>query len=248
LMSMNIREVLIIINASDIGYFERLLGNGEHLGINIVYEHEDSPKGIANAFMIGERFIGNESVALILGDNIYCNTATLQAAAGQFDSGAAAFGIQVPNPGEYGVAEIDADGRVISIEEKPDRPKSDIAVTGLYLYDSGVVDIARSLQPSARGELEITDVNKAYLARGELNLHVLAGDIIWFDAGTAESMALASNYIAAVEKSGGPKVACLEEVAYKQGFITKTELETLVSDMPDCDYRDYLSKILEGRT
>ncbi|UCG62762.1 MAG: glucose-1-phosphate thymidylyltransferase RfbA [Candidatus Zixiibacteriota bacterium] len=244
LMNMDVRDIQIIVNASDAENFRRLLGDGGQIGLNITYRSEEEPRGIANAFIIGKDFIGSESVALILGDNVFCGISVLETASTQFSGGATTFGVRVNDAGEYGVAEIGAGGRVLSIEEKPQNPKSNIAVTGLYLYDANVVEIAASLKPSARGELEITDVNRAYLDRGQLHLHLLGGDTTWFDTGTAESMARAGNYIASLEKSTGHKVGCLEEIAYNRGFITEREFRELADLMPTCEYRDYLLRRL----
>ncbi|UCE23936.1 MAG: glucose-1-phosphate thymidylyltransferase RfbA [Candidatus Zixiibacteriota bacterium] len=243
LMDMNIRDILLIINASDSDRFKRLLGDGSQLGVKISYKPEHDPRGIANAFLIGEEFTGGDNVALILGDNVFCDTLQIRTAAADFDGGALVFGVRVNEPEEYGVAEVDRSGHVVSIEEKPDKPKSDIAVTGLYLYDSQVTEIARGLRPSGRGELEITDVNQVYLNRGNLKLELLEDSVTWFDAGTADSMLQAGNYVASVERTTGRKLGCPEEIAFRNHYITAAQLKQLADDMPAGEYRDYLDKL-----
>jgi len=240
LMAMNIRDYLIIVNEGDLERFESLLGDGSRLGISIRFLPEKHPLGIANAFLIGKEFICDEPVALILGDNIFCDSEAVARLAGRFEGNALTFGVRVTDPHEYGVAEIDENGRVLSIEEKPDSPRSDIAVTGLYLYDADVVRIARGIKPSGRGELEITDVNNAYLAEGRLELVVLDDTAVWFDTGTADSIVRAGNYIASVETTSGRRVGCIEQIAYQQGFINHKQLRHLADEMPAGGYRDYL--------
>lgn len=244
LMHLGIQDILIIVNAGDEERFERLLGDGRHLGIRLTFATEVRPQGIANAFLIAEDFVGRDNVALILGDNVYCGREPIRSAVRAFESGAMIFGAHVTDPSEYGVAEVDPYGEVVSIEEKPAEPRSDIAVTGLYLYDADVTEAARNLQPSERGELEITDINKAYLERRKLKMITLPGDFIWFDCGAAQSMLNAGNYISSVEQNTGRKIGCVEEAAYQQGLITDTQLKKLIEDMPRTEYRDYLSGLL----
>jgi glucose-1-phosphate thymidylyltransferase len=244
LMELGLEDILLITNKNEIERFQKMLGDGSRLGISLKYASEETPRGIANAFLIAEKFIGNSNVALILGDNIYCVSEEIKSAAGQFVSGGMVFGVNVSDPSEYGVAEVDRYGQVLSIEEKPSYPKSNLAVTGLYLYDSSVVEIARQLKPSIRGELEITDVNKTYLKQRNLQLVTLGDCSIWFDAGTAQSMLNASNYISAVESSSGRKIGCIEHIAFSQGFITAAQLKSLVDEMPNTEYKAYLESLL----
>ena len=246
LMEMDVREVLIIANDSDVAKFKALLGDGSQFGISIKCIPEDDPKGIANAFLLGKEFIGGDNVTLILGDNIFCDTDQIVAANKRYDGGALTFGVRVKEPREYGIAELDSSGHVLSIEEKPLKPKSDVAVTGLYVYDNKVVEIAGRLKPSRRGELEITDVNHVYLEKGKLEMEVLNEEVIWFDTGTADGMLMAGNYIASVERTTGQKIGCLEEIAYRQGLISKSRAQSLAHSMPACDYREYLLGVLKG--
>lgn len=240
MIAMGVREYLIIVNESDVARFANLLGDGGALGIRIQYLPEKQPLGIANAFLIGEHFIAGGPVALILGDNIFCDASAIVSGMERFSGGALTYGVRVVDPNEYGVAEVDAGGRVLSIVEKPDSPRSDIAVTGLYLYDAEVTGIARALKPSERGELEITDVNRAYLRKGMLDLVLLEEPAVWFDAGTADSLIRANNYIASTEKISGRKIGCIEQAAYQQGFITLRQLRDAAEKMPRSSYRDYL--------
>lgn len=244
LVHLGIQDILIIVNAGDEERFQHLLGDGRHLGLRLSFMTEVRPQGIANAFLLGEDFIGSDNTALILGDNVYCSYEPLRAAVQSYDGGATVFGVHVADPAEYGVAEVDAYGEVVSIEEKPAEPKSDIAVTGLYFYDADVVRIARNLQPSERGELEITDVNKAYLDQRKLKMVTLPNDLVWFDCGTAQSMLNAGNYISSIELSTRRKIGCIEQAAYQQGLITDAQLEKLIEDMPRTEYRDYLNGLL----
>jgi glucose-1-phosphate thymidylyltransferase len=213
------------------------------------YREQPRPEGIAQAFLIAETFIGTDSVALILGDNIFYGADSFQRAFAEFESGAVIFGYHVHDPRRYGVVEFDEQGRAISIEEKPQNPRSNYAVPGLYIYDNQVVEIARRLKPSARGELEITDVNVEYLRRGQLRVYRLSRGFAWLDAGTSSSLHEASAYVQTIEKRQGIKIGCPEEAAFRQGFITLEQLEALVARMPRCEYRDYLEQevIAEAR-
>src|SRR5687767_8276048 len=243
LMLGGIREVLIISTPKDLPHFRDLLGTGENLGMRIDYAEQPRPAGIAQAFLIGAEFIAGDPVCLILGDNIFYGKLDFFREALALESGACVFGYQVRDPERYGVVEFGADGRVISLEEKPKQPKSPFAVPGLYVYDGKVVEICRNLQPSARGELEITDVNLEYLRRGELHVRVLGRGMAWLDTGTQASLLEASNYIAAIENRQGLKIACLEEIAFTQGFIERAALDRLIEALPKNEYRDYLRMV-----
>jgi len=245
LMLFGITDVLIISTPEDTPRFESLLGDGRRLGMNFSYKVQPKPQGIAQAFIIGEEFINGEPVALILGDNIFYGVYDFLREARQFAGGATVFGYYVKDPERYGVVTFDASGKVVSIEEKPARPKSNYAVTGLYLYDSEVVSITRNLKPSARGELEITDVNKAYLERGKLNVCRLGRGIAWLDTGTHESLLEAGEFIAVIEKRQGQKIACLEEVAFRMGRISRDQLAALADQMADNSYRRYLFNLIK---
>ena len=246
LMLMGIQEVLIISTAEDIPRFERLLGNGANLGMQFSYKIQAEPNGIAQAFLIGESFIQADPVTLILGDNLFYGHGYLDFLKGKLEnfSGATVFGYQVKDPERYGVVEYDGEGKVLSIEEKPKHPKTNYAVPGLYIYDNEVVSITKTLQPSARGELEITDVNKAYLERGSLHVELLGRGVAWLDTGTHKSLLDAGAFIETIESRQGLKVACLEEIAYTGGFITRDHLSQLIGDYPKNDYRNYLETIL----
>lgn len=245
LMLAGIRDVLIITTPRDREAFVDLLGNGNQWGIEISYAVQPSPDGLAQAFIIGKDFVGSRPVCLILGDNIFYGgglSRKLQAA-GQQESGASVFAYYVQDPERYGVVSFDADGRAIDIEEKPTEPRSHYAVTGLYFYDNDVIDIAHNIKPSARGELEITDVNLAYLRRGDLQVQVLSRGTAWLDTGTHNSLLDAANFIRVVEERQGLKVACPEEVAYRLGFITEAELQALAAPLKKSGYGEYLSKL-----
>ncbi len=247
LMLAGIKDILIISTPTDTPRFEELLGDGHDLGINIEYAIQESPDGLAQSFIIGEDFIGEDSVCLILGDNIYYGSGLskiLQRSA-QKESGATVFGYHVNDPERFGVVEFDDNMRAISIEEKPEKPKSNYAVTGLYFYDNRVVDIAKNIKPSDRGELEITDVNKEYLRLNELEVELMGRGFAWLDTGTHESLLEASTFIETIEKRQNLKVACLEEIAYRMGYITKEELKVLAKPLLKNQYGQYLKRLYE---
>jgi len=244
-MLANIREILIISTPRDLPLYKELFGDGTQLGMSFSYEEQAQPNGIAEAFIIGEKFIGNDSVALILGDNIFYGygfSGMLQKTS-RLREGALIFGYYVNNPSAYGVVEFDEEGRVLSIEEKPEKPKSNYAVPGLYFYDNNVVQIAKNLKPSQRGELEITDVNREYLRRGKLNIQVLGRGFAWLDTGTHDSLLEASNFVQTVQKRQGLYVACIEEIAYRNGFITKDQLRMLAEPLIKTEYGQYLMRL-----
>lgn len=245
LMLAGIRDILIISTPEDTPRFEQLLGNGNNLGINISFEIQPSPDGLAQAFLIGEKFIGDDSVALILGDNIFYGhgfTNILERVANR-QTGATVFGYNVKDPERFGVVEFDENGRAISIEEKPSIPKSTYAVTGLYFYDNKVVDIAKTIKPSSRGELEITSVNEEYLRQGLLHVELLGRGFAWLDTGTHESLLEASTFIETVERRQSLKVACLEEIAYRKKYINKDELIKLAEPLKKNEYGQYLVRL-----
>jgi len=245
LMLGGIREVLIISNKETIPLYKQLFNDGSHLGMQIEYAVQDAPNGIAEAFIIGEEFIGDDSVSLILGDNIFYGKLNfLYEAYNNFNGGGTVFAYRVTDPERYGIVEFNEDGKVLSIEEKPKQPKSRYAVPGIYIYDNKVVDIAKNLEPSARGELEITDVNNVYLEKGELNVQMIGRGVAWLDTGTPASLLQASNFFGVIEERQGLKVACIEEIAYKKNFINKEQLEKTINEMPNSLYRDYLLQVL----
>jgi glucose-1-phosphate thymidylyltransferase len=247
LMLAGIREILIITTPHEQDGFRRLLGDGSEIGLRIEYAAQPSPDGLAQAFIIGREFVGNDRVALALGDNVFYGAgfAEYLENAALRESGATVFGYQVRDPERYGVVELNATGHAISLEEKPKKPRSSLAVTGLYFYDNQVVDIAAHLKPSARGELEITDVNRTYLERGQLHVEKLTRGIAWLDTGTHESLMQASNYIQAIEERQGLMVACLEEIAFRKGYITAADVTRLAKPMGSSTYGQYLLRILE---
>jgi glucose-1-phosphate thymidylyltransferase len=244
LMMAGIQELLLISTEADIPRFRALLGDGTQWGLRIDYAVQPRPEGIAQAFLIGERFIAGESVALILGDNLFYGRMELDEDVASFKNGALIYAYPVRDPERYGVVEFDPQGRVASLIEKPKEPKSNCAIPGLYLYDEKVVELTHALLPSPRGELEITDLNRAYLERGELRARRLGRGIAWLDTGTHASMLVASSFIAAIENRQGLKVACLEEVAFRSGFIDAAQLERLAAAMPRSPYREYLELLL----
>lgn len=244
LMTAGIRDVLLISTSHDTPRFEALLGDGSNWGISITYKVQPEPKGIAQAFLIGEEFIDNQAVALILGDNIFYGKMNLDRIMAEFQGGARVFGYQVHDPERYGVVEFDCSGTVMSIEEKPECPKSHYAVPGLYLYDNQVVATAKAIAPSARGELEITDVNLEYLRRGQLTVERLGRGIAWLDTGTHKSLLEASIFIETIESRQGLKIACLEEIALRRGFIDSKQMQQVIEATPNSSYRDYLQRVL----
>ncbi|MGV3028676.1 glucose-1-phosphate thymidylyltransferase RfbA [Streptococcus hyovaginalis] len=246
LMLAGIKEILIISTPQDLPRFKDMLGDGSEFGISLEYEEQPSPDGLAQAFIIGEAFIGDDSVALILGDNIYHGnglTKMLQRAASK-EKGATVFGYQVKDPERFGVVEFDEDMNAISIEEKPEVPKSNFAVTGLYFYDNDVIEIAKNIKPSPRGELEITDVNKAYLERGDLSVELMGRGFAWLDTGTHESLLEASQYIETVQRLQNVQVANLEEIAYRMGYITKEQVLELAQPLKKNEYGQYLLRLI----
>lgn len=242
LMLAGIKEILLITTSTDLASYQRLLGDGSSFGINLSYAVQEKPDGLAQAFTIGECFIGSDSVCLVLGDNIFYGqgfTPMLKKAA-SLKSGATVFGYQVKDPERFGVVEFDEDRRVLSLVEKPPQPKSNYAVTGLYFYDNDVVEIAKNVSPSERGELEITSVNQAYLERGDLNVELLGRGFAWLDTGTHESLLEASHLVATIEKRQGNKIACLEEIAFGNGWLSQSEITKSCKELGNNGYRDYL--------
>ncbi|RIH63668.1 glucose-1-phosphate thymidylyltransferase [Mariniphaga sediminis] len=247
LMLAGIREVLIISTPTDIKLYEELFGDGSQLGLDISYKIQPSPDGLAQAFILGEEFIGDDNVCMILGDNIFYgyNFSGILEEASRLEDGAIVFGYYVNDPERYGVAEFDASGKVISIEEKPQQPKSNYAVTGLYFYSNDVVEKARTLKPSARGELEITDLNRRYLEEERLKVKLLGRGFAWLDTGTHDSLLQASNFIATIEQRQGLKVSCIEEIAYKKGFISREQLIELAKPLNKNQYGEYLLRLAD---
>tara|TARA_B100000401_G_scaffold413285_1_gene333340 strand:+ start:96 stop:977 length:882 start_codon:yes stop_codon:yes gene_type:complete len=249
LLLAKINDILLISTPEDINSYKRLLGDGKDLGISIKYAVQEKPKGLAEAFLIAESFIGNDNVALALGDNIFYGqhfTDKLENATSR-DSGASIFAYQVKDPKRFGVVEFDEDGKVISLEEKPSKPKSNFAVTGLYFYDNKVVEYANSIKPSGRGELEITDINMKYLEQNNLFVEYLGRGFAWLDTGTHDSLIDAGNFINTIEKRQGMKVACLEEIAFHNGWLSREKLGLIANQLSSSDYGLYLKKILEEK-
>ncbi len=248
LMLAGIREILIISTPRDIVVFRELFGDGSHLGLSISYQVQNAPKGLAEAFIIGEEFIGKDRVALVLGDNVFYGkglTGILRSAA-ERETGATIFGYYVKDPTAYGVVSFDENGTATLIEEKPKEPKSNYAVPGLYFYDNEVIRIAKSIQPSARGELEITEVNNAYLRKGALKVELLGRGMAWLDTGNQDALLEASNFVASIQKRQGLYISCLEEIAYKQGFISRDQLLLLAESMKMTEYGKYLFDVANG--
>ena len=248
LLLAGIREVLIISTPEDIGMYEQLLGDGSKLGIRLEYEIQPEPKGLAQAFIIGEKFIGDDSVCLILGDNIFYGQAFsmfLKRAVENLNDGAVVFGYPVKDATSFGVVEFDKDGNVLSLEEKPAQPKSNYAVPGLYFYNNAVIDIAKNIKPSARGELEITAVNNEYLSRGKLKVTLMGRGMAWLDTGTPQGMINASSFVQTVQDMQGFYISCLEEIAWRKGFISSGQLKALGEELKMTDYGKYLLSLLE---
>ncbi|CCY62003.1 glucose-1-phosphate thymidylyltransferase [Clostridium sp. CAG:967] len=250
LMLAGIRDILIISTPVDLHHFERLLGDGSRFGVRFSYKEQPSPDGLAQAFILGEEFIGDDDVALVLGDNIFYGdgfSGTLKNVVSKIskDGGSMVFGYLVKDPQRFGVVEFDENGKAVSIEEKPENPKSNYAVTGLYFYDNKAVEYAKSLKPSARGELEITDLNNIYLKKGELNVEILGRGFAWLDTGTHHSLLQASQYVQTIEENQGIKIACLEEVAYRMGYVTKEDLQKNIAKYKNNDYYNYVKNVIE---
>ena len=248
LMLAGIREILIISTPRDLPFFESLFGSGEQLGLSFSYAVQETPRGLADAFIVGREFIGNDRVALVLGDNIFYGQSfsrLLQSVA-QRENGATIFGYYVRDPREYGVVEFDSQGKAISIEEKPSKPKSNYAVPGLYFYDNDVVNIAAQVKPSARGEIEITSVNNEYLRRGTLHVETMGRGFAWLDTGNHDSLLDAADFVAAFQKRQGLYISCIEEIAYKRGFINKEQLLALAEPLLKTDYGKYLTEVAGG--
>ena len=249
LMLAGIRDILIISTVHDLPNFRKLLGDGSDYGIQLTYAVQDAPNGLAEAFIIGERFVGKDNVALILGDNIFHarNFSSVLKEAASLESGAVVFGYPVKNPKQFGIVEFDKDGNVLSIEEKPEKPKSNFAVPGLYFYDNKVIEIAKNVEPSARGELEITAVNNEYLRRGELKVKELGRGVAWLDTGTYDGMKEASDFVAIMQKRQGYYVSSIEEIAYRKGYINKQQLYRLAEPLRKTEYGQYLLRVPEEK-
>ncbi|MFC0525421.1 glucose-1-phosphate thymidylyltransferase RfbA [Pontibacillus salicampi] len=245
LMLSGIREVLIISTPLDIEHFKNLFGDGSHIGMNFEYEVQEEPKGLADAFVIGEEFIGKSTVALILGDNIFygSNFGNILMRKSQLEEGAVIFGCQVSEPKSYGVVEVGVDNKPISIEEKPENPKSSYAVPGLYFFDHSVVEISKNVEPSERGELEITSIIEEYMRRNELEVKIMGRGLAWFDAGTHKSLLDAASFVEAIQKRQGLYIACIEEIAYRKGYISREELVKLAKNLGNTEYGQYLMDI-----
>jgi glucose-1-phosphate thymidylyltransferase len=250
LMLAGIRDILIISTQDDLPQYKKLLGDGSQLGLRFFYAYQDKPRGLADAFIVGEKFIGKDSVALILGDNIFYGQSfsEILKEASELETGALIFGYYVKNPQQFGVVEFDAGKDVLSLEEKPDRPKSNYAVPGLYFYDNSVVEIARNLKPSPRGEIEITDVNKKYLKNGKLKVKLLGRGMTWLDSGTHESLLEAGNFVEIIQRRQGFYIACIEEIAFRSGYISKEQLIQLAQPLMNTDYGLYLMDIANAES
>ncbi len=249
LMMAGIREILVISTPEDLPHFKRLLGDGNRIGCHFEYAVQEIPNGLAQAFVIGEDFIGKEKVALILGDNIFYGTGLWNTLTEHNDpEGGVVFAYHVSDPHRYGVVEFDAQQRVVSIEEKPAKPKSNYAVPGLYFYDNSVIDVAKNIQPSARGEYEITDVNKHYLTQGKLKVGIMSRGTAWLDTGTFESLIQAAQFVEVIESRQGLKIGCIEEVAYRKGFIDAEQLKLIARPLLKSGYGDYLMQIIQDQT
>jgi glucose-1-phosphate thymidylyltransferase len=248
LMLAGIRDILLISTPEHLARFEALFGDGSQLGLRMSYEVQPEPRGLAEAFLIGAEFVGQDPVCLVLGDNLFHghNLPELLQRAAALERGARVFGYYVGDPKRYGVVELDHQGRAVSIEEKPSRPRSSYAVVGIYFYDAEVVEVARSLRPSGRGELEITDVNRAYLARGELDVQLLGRGFAWLDTGTHDALAAATQYVKTIEDRQGLKISCIEEIAYNMGFIDAAQLARLATPMRSSGYGEYLLSLLDA--
>ena len=252
LMNAGIRDILIISTPQDTPRFEELLGDGHQFGVNLTYAVQPSPDGLAQAFIIGEEFIGNDTVCMVLGDNIFAGHGLkkrLKAAVNNAETGkgATVFGYYVDDPERFGIVEFDQNGKAVSIEEKPEKPKSNYCVTGLYFYDNKVVEYAKNLKPSARGELEITDLNRIYLEKGQLNVELLGQGFTWLDTGTHESLVEATNFVKTMEQHQHRKIACLEEIAYLNGWITKEDVLKVYEILKKNQYGQYLKDVLDGK-
>ena len=249
LMLAGLRDILIISTVHDLPNFQKLLGDGSDYGIKLTYAVQDAPNGLAEAFIIGERFVGKDNVALILGDNIFHarNFSSVLKEAANLESGAVVFGYPVKNPKQFGIVEFDKDGKVLSIEEKPENPKSNFAVPGLYFYDNKVIEIAKNVKPSARGELEITAVNNEYLRRGELKVRELGRGVAWLDTGTYDGMKEATDFVAIMQKRQGYYVSSIEEIAYRRGYINKQQLYRLAEPLRKTEYGQYLLRVPEEK-
>ncbi len=250
LMLAGIREVLLISTSEDLPSYRRLFGDGSRVGLELSYAEQPRPEGLAQAFLIGRDFVGRDRVALALGDNVFYGQGFTQvlARAASRPSGATVFGYWVHDPERYGVVEFDAEGRAVGIEEKPSKPRSHYAVTGLYFYDNRVLEIAKGLVPSARGELEITDVNRAYLESGDLHVELLGRGVAWLDTGTYESLLQAQNFVETIQERQGLRIACLEEIAFRKGWISRDELAALGEEMKNSSYGGYLRRVAAGET
>lgn len=250
LMLAGIRDILVITTPEDMVGYKRLLGSGEEFGIRISFAEQPKPEGLAQAFLIGEDFIGDDSVCLILGDNIFCGEGfiAILSEATEVSGGATIFGYQVKDPERFGVVEFDRNMQVLSIQEKPEHPKSKFAVTGLYFYDNDVIEIARKVKPSARGELEITSVNQAYLERGDLRVKLLGRGFAWLDTGTQESLLQASQFVETIEQRQSYKIACLEEIAWRNGWLSTQEIADKAAELEKTNYGQYLKALLESDT